>query len=314
MTKSDFVLALAVRLPGLAKLAVSTWVRLALLFSRRAAVNHWLVASVLTTLSMRIAVWTRLANGLKIRVAWNDLVGSRIYERGCYEQDTVRLIETLVEPGSVVLDVGAHVGQYSLIAGQRVGVSGQVHSFEPDPGTFAWLAGNVRANHFRNITVNQCAVGADQEPKRLYFSTTDDIGSNSLVIQKPSHRTGRSALVNCTTLDAYASAKALARVDVIKADVEGAELAMLQGARRILGSPTPPILILEFEEERQRAFGSSNVRLAEELAKHGYTLWRIGESLEPYYPSPSDPPSINVLAVHPSRRALLDFRSITPRA
>jgi FkbM family methyltransferase len=305
MKKSEIVMIVSMRVPALARLAVWVCVGVARLFSRYSIVDHWLVVKIAGTLGYRMPVWTKLGNGLKIRVARNDMIGRRICERGYYEPETVRLIEQIVDEGSVFFDVGAHVGQYTLVASQRVGTRGSVHSFEPDPHTFAWLADNVRANQLANVTTNQSAVAADREPKQLYFSTVDDIGSNSLALQGARQRTGRSMLVACTTLDAYVTDKRIPRVDVIKADVEGAELSMLLGATAILGGPRPPILILEFEEERQVAFGSSCGRLAEELQRYGYDLWRIGQFLEPYRPRPDDPWSLNILAVHPSRRAIL---------
>jgi len=293
------------RVPVLGKVAVRIWVSIARLLSRHSIADHWLVGKIAGTLSYRIPVWTKLGNGLKIRVAWNDMIGRSICERGYYEPETVRLIEQIIDEGSLFLDVGAHVGQYTLVASRRVGVRGGVHSFEPDPHTFSWLVDNVRANLLANVTANQSAVAADQEPKRLYFSTVDDIGSNSLALQKARQQTGRSLLVTCTTLDAYVAGKGISQVDVIKADVEGAELPMLMGARAILGGPHPPMLILEFEEERQLAFGSSSGRLAEELRRYGYELWHIGQVLAPYRPKPDGPLSLNILAVHSSRRAIL---------
>lgn len=307
MRKSEVVLAVARRVPALSKLALWAWVRLTLTRARYfSGEDHWFMQHMAVMLAYRVPIWTRLPNGLKIRVAGNDMIGRRIYEHGYYEPEMVQLIEQLLEDGMVFFDVGAHVGQYTLVASQCTGARGEVHSFEPDPHIFAWLAASVRTNRLRNVTLNQCAVAADQEPKRLYFAKTDDIGSNSLAEQKPLHHTGRSALINCTTLDAYVSAKCLAQVDLIKADVEGAELLLLHGAKGLLTGAKPPMLLLEFEEERQRAFGSSCVQLAEELQQYGYQLWRVSQSLEPYIPRPADLPSFNIFAVHTSQQAVIE--------
>src|SRR5262245_22491301 len=306
MRTSAPVLALAKRVPLLGKLGVWAAVRIGLATSRPSLAKHWLVDAIANALSYRVPIWTRLGNGLKIRVAWNDMIGRCICESSYYEPDTVRLIEQVLVEGDVIFDVGAHVGQYTLVASRRVGPRGQVHSFEPDSRTFAWLAENVRVNQLSNVTLNQSAVAADHEPKPLYFSTSSDIGSNSLALQRPHQQTGRSELVECTTLDAYRASHRLRSVDLIKADVEGAELWMLRGAKEILRSPRPPTLVLEFEEERQRAFGSSCAQLAEELQQHGYDLWKIGPPLERHRPRDDDPHSYNILAVHPSRREALE--------
>jgi len=305
MSKSDVAFVFAAQAPALAKCALNIWVRLAHLASRPSWADHWAVEKMTEALAYRVPVWTRLGNGLRIRVALNDMIGRRIYEDGYYEPETVRLVEKLIRKDMVVMDVGAHVGQYTLIASRLVGDGGQVHSFEPDPVTFDWLQSNVQANHLRNAAVTQTAIAGEQGSKRLFYSKVRDIGSNSLAEQADYSRSGRWSIVPCTTLDAYASERGLSRIDFIKADVEGAELGMLQGARAILGSAEPPVLLMEFEEERQRAFGSSCARLAEELRGYGYSLWKVEDRLEPYIPGPGDPRSLNVLAVHPSRQALV---------
>lgn len=305
MYKSQVAFALAAQAPSLAKCALRAWVRLAHLASKPSWADHWAVEQLTESLAYRVPVWTRLGNGLKIRVALNDWIGRRIYEHGYYEPETVRLVEKLLQKNMVVLDIGAHVGQYTLVASQLVGEHGQVHSFEPDPLTFEWLQNNVRGNRLRNVKATQTAVAGDETPKRLFYSKVRDIGSNSLAEQGNYARSGRWCVVPCTTLDDYARANGLSRIDFIKADIEGAELGMLQGARGILGSAEPPVLLLEFEEERQRAFGSSCARLAEELDRYGYSLWKIDDRLEPYRPGPGDPPTLNVLAVHPARQALV---------
>lgn len=305
MSKSQLAFAFAEQAPSLAKFALRAWVRLAHFASKPSWADHWAVEQMTESLAYRVPVWARLGNGLRVRVALNDMIGRQIYEHGYYEPDTVRLVEKLLEKDMVVMDVGAHVGQYTLVASKLVGEGGQVHSFEPDPLTFDWLKTNVEANRLQNVTVSQTAVAGDQGPKRLFYSKVRDIGSNSLAEQGNYSRSGRWCVVPCTTLDAYARAHGLSRIDFIKADVEGAELGMLQGARGILGSAEPPVLLLEFEEERQRAFGSSCARLAEELDRYGYSLWKIDEHLEPYSPGPGDPPSLNILAVPSSRQALV---------
>jgi len=305
MTKSDVAFVFAAQAPGLAKCALRVWVRLAHLASKPSWADHWAVEKMTEALAYRVPVWTRLGNGLKIRVALNDMIGRRIYEEGYYEPETVRLVERLIQKDMVVLDVGAHVGQYTLIASRLVGDAGQVHAFEPDPQTCDWLGSNVRTNGLHNVTVNACAVAGELGPKRLFYSKVRDIGSNSLAEQHNYSRSGRWCVVPCTTLDAYAGAKGLSRIDFIKADVEGAELGMLQGAPGILGAAEPPVLLMEFEEERQRAFGSSCARLAAELRRYGYSLWKVDERLESYDPGPGDPRSLNILAVPAHRQDMV---------
>jgi len=243
----------------------------------------------------RLPLRGRLGNGLAIEVVWRDHVSESILRSGYYEPETVALFERFLQPGMVALDVGAHIGQYTLVAARLVGPTGQVHSFEPDPETCAWLEGNCARNSLPNVHVNRIALSESTGTRTFYFATTHDIGSNSLA--EPLNFSGRKAQVECMPLDSYLASRGLARVHLVKMDVEGAELAVLRGGERLFSNPERPVLIMEFEEKRQRAFGASCRILAQWLVDHGYSLYRVGAKLEPYAPSDADPPSLNVLAV-----------------
>jgi FkbM family methyltransferase len=242
----------------------------------------------------RLPVRARLRNGLAIDVVWRDHVSEHILRDGCYEPETVALFERYLEPGMVVLDVGAHIGQYSLIAGRCVAPSGSVHAFEPDPATFAWLERNCH-RELTNVRTARLALSDASGTRTFYFATTHDIGSNSLA--EPLNFSGRKAQVPCMRLDDYLQEQGVARVHLVKMDVEGAELAVLRGGEKLFSSAERPPLIMEFEEKRQRAFGTSCRALGAWLVERGYALYRVGAKLEPYTPGDSDPRSLNVLAL-----------------
>jgi FkbM family methyltransferase len=245
-----------------------------------------------------------LLNGMKVVVPWNDHVGGHIFREGFYEWDSLATIERLLEPGMVFVDVGAHIGQYTLVASPIVGASGQVHSFEPDPETFSLLARNVATNQLRNVHLNLTALFSGKGRKSLFLSSVIDIGSNSLVA--PATPSGQSCDVDCVALDTYLRSKGLSRVDVMKIDVEGAEYDVLRGAVDLLTGDRGPVILIEFEEERQRAFGYSCAKLADLLRSYGYCLFRVGDPLQEYVPKIDDPYSFNVLAVpRPQRGAIM---------
>jgi FkbM family methyltransferase len=243
----------------------------------------------------RLPLTARLGNGMTIKIAFKDYVSKHILASGYYEPETVALLHQFLKPGMVVFDVGAHVGQYSLVASRIVGQGGAVHSFEPDPETFAWLRGNCRSNKLGHVTLNQIALSDAAEIKTFYFATSGDIGSNSLA--EPKNFSGRKAQVPCIQFDTYLQKRGITRVHLVKMDVEGAELGVLRGGESLFSGRNRPIMILEFEEARQLAFGSSCRALGAWLVEHGYELFRIGATLEPYTPSDGDPPSLNVLAL-----------------
>jgi len=303
--RSNAVIWLAKRQPAFTKRILWLFTRAYIPYIRASKQQeHWLVTHLAELLGYRIPAIATLANGMKLTVAWNDFVGRAIYEAGCYEQDTVALLQTLLKPGMVFLDVGAHVGQYTLTASRLVGPTGQVHSFEPDPNTFRWLSINVRRNKLANVRLNQVALFAEPGKRSLYLATPRDIGSNSL--SQPANYAGTVCDVPCFTLDEYVALRRVRCVDVMKIDIEGAEYSMLQGAGGLLSRENKPLLIIEFEEARQKAFGSSCAKLAHLLRSYGYTLFRIADHpLQEYVEHPDDPPSLNILAVPQTKGLLL---------
>src|SRR5205823_143519 len=94
----------------------------------------------------------RLANGMDIEIDALDTIGKHILKTGCYEHDTFHFLCRILRPGMVFLDIGANIGQYTLLASQRVGPVGDVHAFEPHPTLFDVLVRNVDRNRCRNVT------------------------------------------------------------------------------------------------------------------------------------------------------------------
>ncbi len=305
MHKSDVARRIARKWPGATKCALWLWVHARLGLSRDTeAADHWLALELATELGYRIPVFARLGNGMKVRVVWNDFIGRTIQREGYYEPELVKLFEKLLKPGMVFLDIGAHIGQYTLVASELVGESGAVHSFEPDPETYKWLASNLRINQRKNVRLNQLALSSTAGKTQFYISSPDDIGSNSL--SPPSNFSGRVVEVTLTTVDYYLAENQVPRVDLLKADIEGAEYAMLSGADSLLRSEHKPVIIIEFEQARQRAMGSSCAKLAELLSAREYALYRISEAgFESYTPKENDQPSFNILAIPVNRGSLL---------
>lgn len=258
---------------------------------------NWALQRVAAELDCCVPVDAVLGNGMKIRVIWNDSVGAEIVERGYYELPVVRLVEELVKPGMVFIDAGAHVGQYTLLAAD---LGANVHSFEPDPRTFELLLYNVRINDLTNVRLNQCALAETCKSATLQVGSADNIGSASLTGPFGS-RTSFS--VQCCSLDSYLTEQSVGEVHLVKIDVEGAELHVLQGARGILSREPKPEIIIEFGEENQARFGLSCFQLVQFLTELGYELFRITESgLVTYVQQEREEGFFNVLA-RPSRRS-----------
>ena len=304
MSRSGLALRLATTAPRAASLGVRVWAES---YIRRPRRQHWLFAKLKTDLRLRLKKPARLFTGQRVCVDPFDIVGGAIARDGCYEPETVAVFQQLLSPGAVAVDAGAHVGQYTLLAALAVAEPGHVHAFEPDPTTFELLAGNVRRNRCRNVTANRAALGHDTCSGTLYYADVFNTGGNSL---RPDTTTaGAYVTVAVCTLDAYAVAQRLARLDVLKADVEGAELPLLDGARATIAR-FAPTMILEFSV-KTALFGYSRADLRQALARAGYSLFRIGRM-----PLRSDGACgvhadfVNMLAVHRSKQAALVSRGV----
>jgi FkbM family methyltransferase len=152
-----------------------------------------------------------------------------------------------VKPREVVVDVGAHIGRYTLIAAKH---ASKVVSVEPDPSNFAMLKSNIRLNHFSNVTPLQLAI-SDTPGKRWFFlAGGGDSGTSSLEFDwswtLDAGIKRREVEVECETLDRLVESLGLEHIDWLKIDVEGHEIAVLEGAKKALARTER--LILEVAE------------------------------------------------------------------
>jgi FkbM family methyltransferase len=152
---------------------------------------------------------------------------------GTYEREQTRLFEQHVRPGATVLDVGAHVGYYTLLSAVLAGPSGRVHAFEPNPRNADFLRRHVRINRLDTVRVEQAAVSDREGTARFDFGTGSGTG----------HLADAGALeVRTLRLDDYCAEHALAPT-AIKIDVEGAEMSALAGAFDTLARHHPTIFL-----------------------------------------------------------------------
>lgn len=145
--------------------------------------------------------------------------------------------------GGVVLDVGGSYGYYALLLSRSVGSRGRVYTFEPDWRSFQRLTRNLVVNNVENVVaVPLCASSA---PVALapWLSCEDEPWNSRLMSDGIGNNCGRQRVVPVVRLDDFAEAlRILGRIRLIKIDVEGAELQVLQGARRILDESGPLVL------------------------------------------------------------------------
>ena len=163
------------------------------------------------------------------------IAGSGIHRLwlGCYEPFKMALAAELTRPATVVFDVGANVGIYTLLFGDRVGPAGRVVAFEPAPRNVEYLRKHLALNGTSNVEIVEAAVS--NAVGRSSFDDTADSCAGRL------ESTG-ALLVRTTTIDHFVQDSGL-HPSLIKIDVEGAEGDVLRGALKTLNQGRPTILL-----------------------------------------------------------------------
>lgn len=221
----------------------------------------------------------------------------------------IAMFRAIVRKGDTVLDIGANTGQYTCLFCTLAGKEGSVHSFEPILPTFALLqentAGYAKKYH---LTLNNVAVGDKEGVIKMFVA--DGRFTEASMVQHSSSADATNYESRVTTVDRYTSEKNIKNVDVIKCDVEGAELLAMKGAKSLLTSSTPPVLFLEAWSGWTKDFGYQPGDLFEFLEREGayqiYHVYKGGiKKISPreILPPDSFPDFLNFLCVVPSVHA-----------
>jgi len=193
---------------------------------------------------------------------------------GRYEEETTRLFQSLVKPGMVFVDVGAHLGYYTLLAARQVGPAGKVYAFEPDPDNHAVLLRNIELNAYDNVVAARKAVSNQVGTATLYLTALDS-GRHSMYQHGLPER--GSVAVETTTMDFYLGSEGCPRVDLVKIDVEGAEVSVLEGMTQLLEKSDDLKLIIEFNPSLLQNAGVRPLQFLENPAFLGFKVYLIDE-------------------------------------
>ncbi len=215
-------------------------------------------------------------------------VFERALDRVPFLEKELLLLRRLVQPGDRCVDVGAAGGAHLLVMAAASGPEGRTLGIEPRPGSYRVLRAIVRLSGYaERITLAPVALSDSQGtvelripvvPTRAHLpgSAADHVATAAFA--RLPHRT---ISVPSRPLDAVVEAAGLDRVDVLKCDVEGAELLVFAGARRVLREHRP-VVIVEADDLHQRRFDATAQRVLDAVTCHGYVAHRYrGGVLEP---------------------------------
>ncbi len=191
--------------------------------------------------------------GVKTYFPKGSSIFARACEQGIYEASITRLLVGLTRPGTTMLDVGANIGLTSLPV-LHARPTAKVISFEPSPNTL----GSLRRTRDESALTDRWQVmgkAAGRAPGTIdFFISSADLGDFDSLVDTGRSGERRKVTVDVTTLDEVWEQQGRPAVSVIKIDVEGAETDVLAGARKLVESERPHI-ILEWYEDNLKPYG-----------------------------------------------------------
>ncbi|MEO6444240.1 MAG: FkbM family methyltransferase [Gemmatimonadaceae bacterium] len=195
-----------------------------------------------------------------------------------YESETSNFIGSVLQPGDTFVDIGAHVGYFSMLASALVGPSGRVFSFEPERSNYEHLLEHIEVNGATNVFPMHMAVGATTSIAD-FFVNSDNDGGHALweVGRHPFNERTREApttrKVYVTSLDQLFAGRDMSALKAIKIDAEGAEFSILVGARETLRARPIPFIIAEINRFGLESMGASERHVRGFMQDLGYETY-----------------------------------------
>jgi FkbM family methyltransferase len=220
----------------------------------------------------------KLANGAQF--AWDPedvrTAPNIAFLDGNYEPQELAVLSNLAKNAEVIFDVGANVGWYAIQLARAASNPTKIYCFEPVPSTRMKLSHNVQLNRLADrITVFDFGLSDSSGTAQFFLPEASGSVAASAKNLHPGEQVVQLS-VQLETLDDVVAREQIERIDLIKCDVEGAELAVLRGATRVI-ERDKPIIFLEMLRKWARQFDYHPNDIIGRLAASGYRCWGIGE-------------------------------------
>jgi FkbM family methyltransferase len=230
-------------------------------FRGKARLQEWLLPS-------RGVIRARVF-GYEVELDLSDVIQRDIYA-GTYEPFEARYLRSFLRPGMRVVDIGANIGYYTLLAASRVGPDGKVLSFEPGPYAYERLARAIRENGIAIVECRPVALGDNSGTATLYVPRESEGNYNpSLSPYLPNMLTVE---VPVERLDEALDRSGESHIDLMKVDVEGHELEVFRGGERWLRGGRVRAVLCEFNAGYQEGAGASCQQLEAWFGDAGFRL------------------------------------------
>lgn len=209
-----------------------------------------------------------------IHVDTDHFISEGIAQNGVWEPFESRVFAALCQHGDSVLDLGANIGWYSILAASMVGKSGSVLAFEPDGKNVTLLKMNAAiADRHGVIQIQPYAVG-EAESEGFLYKSESNMGDHRLFSDEVSRK---KDIVQVTSLDAFFAEQGTVLPDIVKSDTQGSEAKIFKGAKGLLAKGWRPVWILEFWPFGLSRSGDEPIQFFQMLLELDYDLFEICE-------------------------------------
>lgn len=201
------------------------------------------------------------------------------------ESHESQIFENQLKKDQTVLDLGANIGYYSLLARSKVGPNGKIFSFEPSEENVSLIKKSIAENRFTNIIVVEAAVSDNDGYSELFLSPFYKSEHSLFEYNYSSgEHKGNKKKIKLVSIDSFLEKTGDLRVDIIKMDVEGSEKKSLDGMKKTIEFNKRLTLITEFWPQGFVNAGIESKEFLEILISSGFNLYHIDEFLQKTYP------------------------------
>jgi FkbM family methyltransferase len=206
----------------------------------------------------------------------NDSLLSKAILDG-FEENELNFTYRYLKHDDVFFDIGANIGLFAITASKKI-QTGKIFAFEPSPKTYERLSENIKLNKGSNLVYPQNIALSNQRNSLDFYLSLDGFDAwNSFTLAQVGS-TFQRVKIDTISLDIFCSNNNISRIDLIKIDVEGWELPVLEGARHTIEKYSPDFLI-EFTEENAVASGFKCSMLFDFLKEYGYHWYEFNSDL-----------------------------------
>lgn len=239
---------------------------------------------------------------LKIKIKTKEEIGKGILLSGLYEKNYALTFCKLVQPGDIVLDIGANSGQYTLLASWITGSEGFVYAFEPAPHKFNELLSNIKSNKLNNIKSFNYALSNYEG--FAYLNLQKNINNDGMhyLTKNTSYQNKHSIKVVTHTLDYVIQSIINKPIDLIKIDIEGWEEQVFQKSNLLFSQNKPPTIFFEWIPQHVSKAGLNTEGLFNFLKSLNYKIFAMDEKQKNWFEiSNSNLYGSNFIAIHQNR-------------